>query len=267
MHLLSLFVSIVAFLAALSVARADYRCQSLGSDYKTAAQSLGETILNAVGKTEMVGKLRQLNGPERETLGIDLSSAKAMERAVQRAMDYSSRACPRGVIDGFQDAVRHFILSSTLASEVGRARALELLDAHESGNENKPFQGKRSPEYFSDFKSSLMDIRNNSVGAEVGSRYYNDNRYRKRHFSDRELILELAKAFREQRLQVTKRQKNDAQSGSGDCEPLFKLEGRLLSNPSAPIEFEAPAYPMRMLPVTAKQPEKLKPLSKQAQTN
>ena len=207
-------------------ARSLDRCEVLAKDYHTPGQRVAIFFLDKIGSS-IQGKLKRLRPEERQALGFDPYTARALEAFAKRAEKFL--VCGSGYINGHQDAVRHFVLGALLASKLGRVRAKELLDAHET----------RPDKDNDEFRGTLMDLRNNAVGIEVGSRYFKEGildtlegtNATTAAISDKALILGLADAFRQNQLSMVRL--NDA--SSEPCAKLFKLEKQILANPEAPV--------------------------------
>jgi hypothetical protein len=204
-------------------AYADYRCQSFATDFATPGQAVGVWFLDTLGVQGASWRFKQLKGAEKEALGSDPRAALALTRANQRAENYRVPTCNDGLQDGALDAVRHFVLSATLASMLGRTRAIELLTAHEAYMTKDP----------NDLPSSLMDLHNNSVGANYGSRYFKQAGLtekiisEKGPMSDDAITLALAEAFRRRELRLNKKA-DSTQSTVTTCDALFQSEREIL---------------------------------------
>lgn len=142
-------------------------CSQTKKDEYTSIQSVAKNLngwLKIKSVSEQLDKLDRVTADERLALGANIPLGVGAKRAEFLAFSISSKYCSdTSTLDGMQDALRHFVLSATMAAHAGPQAAMELLNAHEKGGRWDDYKN---------YRSTIMDIRNNSEGVAFGAKYY-----------------------------------------------------------------------------------------------
>lgn len=123
----------------------------------------------------LINKFRHISRPEKIWALTHPFIARKCFRLTQQAQAATDSLLKNGILKdgngGQLDAFRHAYWMALLASKVSSRKAMELGNAHERGNYLDFKKGKAEDSLRADSIMCVMDLKNDSVGIEIGKIY------------------------------------------------------------------------------------------------